>query len=58
MARPPPRDSDRDFPPPPDDQEEPARPIAKSEKLEPFDDSIQARFGRIISSFAAKRRPS
>jgi hypothetical protein len=58
MVRTPPRDSDRDFPPPTDDQEEPERLIAKSERLEPFDGPIRARFGRIISSFATKRRPS
>lgn len=56
MVRTPPRDSDRDFPPPPDDREEPARLIAKSETLETYDDSIRARFGRLISSMASKRR--
>jgi len=56
MARTPPRDSDRDFPPPLDDPEEPARLLAKSEFLEPFDDSIQAKFGRLISSMSTKRK--
>jgi hypothetical protein len=58
MAPKPPRDSDRDFPPPPDDREESAKLIAKSETLETYDDSIRARFGRLISSIATKRRRS
>jgi hypothetical protein len=64
MARTPPRDSDRDFPPDPDargktgNAEKPERLLADSETLEPFDDSIRARFGRIISLMATKRKRS
>lgn len=61
MARSP-HDSDRDFPPAPDagrktdNAEEPARLLANSEPLEPFDDTIRARFGRMISSLATKTK--
>ena len=61
MARTP-RGSDRDFPAEPDADKtgdaEPARLIAKGEPLETFDDAIRARFGRIISLTASKRKRS
>ena len=58
MARTPPRDSDRDFPPLPDDPDEAVQLVAKSAILEPFDDSIRARFGRLISLIATRTRRS
>jgi hypothetical protein len=53
-----PNDSDRDFPPDPNtrDTEDPAWITAHIEALETFDDTIRARFGRVISSIVTKQK--
>jgi hypothetical protein len=51
-------DSDRDFPAHPEahDIEDPARIIAQSAVLEPFDGVARARFGRIISLVVTRQK--